>query len=192
MTRLSRLDVKRNLRGGAMDYFHADSLSSDDGIAAAWDSQIAGAAAIHPLKQLIVQRGAELFPEFSKRYAEIRALPRSARRALQRKLAGARDLPIPAEWRRKLAYSLAGAALLLSLENAPAQAGTINVGAGCTLAQAIQSSNSHSAVGSCTAGTGTDTIVLPAKSTQTLTTAISTVSYGATGLPPIAARSEER
>jgi hypothetical protein len=173
-----------------MDYFRSTSIASDSGIVAAWDSQLAAAAEVPSLRRMLAERGAAVFPEFAKRYAEIRALPRSARRALQRKLAASRDLAnIPAEWRRRLAYSIAGAALLLVLENAPAQSATINVGVGCTLAQAITSSNNHIAVGSCTQGTGVDTIVLPAKSKQTLTTGISTVGYGATGLPTIASTS---
>jgi hypothetical protein len=174
-----------------MDYFRSHALSSDDGIVAAWES-VATTEEIPSLRQVIAARGAELFPEFSKRYAEIRALPRNARRALQRRLADSRELAtIPHEWRRKLAYSVAGAALLLALSNNNADAfvSIINVGPGCTLTQAIESSNNHSVVGSCTQGTGTDTIVLPAKSTQTLTTGISTVDYGATGLPTIASTS---
>src|SRR6185369_17435073 len=98
-----------------MDYFRSHSLSSDDGIVAAWES-VAGTAEIPSLRQLIAQRGAELFPEFSRRYTEVKLLPRSARRALQRSLANSRELAnVPAEWRRKLAYSIAGAALLLAL-----------------------------------------------------------------------------
>ena len=168
-----------------MDYFRAYSLSSDDGIAAAWDSQIAGASAIPSLRQLIAQRGAELFPEFSKRYAEIRALPRSARRALQRKLAASRELAnIPAEWRRKLAYSLAGAALLLAL-GAKAQAGTINVGSGCTLASAITSANNGSNSGGCTGATTSPNTIVLAKSSQTLTAVDNSGTYGPSGTPVI-------
>src|SRR5204863_4730943 len=104
-----------------MDYFQSYSLSSDAGIVAAWDAEVATVEDIPSLRTLIAERGAEIFPEFAKRYAEIRALPRSARRALQRQLAASRDVAIPAEWRRRLAYSIAGAALLLAL--APGAAG---------------------------------------------------------------------
>jgi hypothetical protein len=85
-----------------MDYFRSHSLSSDDGIVAAWES-VAGTAEIPSLRQLIAQRGAELFPEFSRRYTEVKLLPRSARRALQRSLANSRELAdIPAEWRAQV------------------------------------------------------------------------------------------
>lgn len=165
-----------------MDYFRPYTPSSDDSVVAAWDC-VATAADIPSLRHLIAERGAELFPEFSKRYAEIRALPRSVRRALQRNLAASRELAIPAEWRRRLAYSLAGAALLLALENAPAQAATIKVGGGCTLVNAINSANSDSSVGGCTAGSGADIINLP-KGAQILT-AVDNSTYGVTGLPVI-------
>ncbi|HKA32500.1 MAG TPA: hypothetical protein VKH64_04755, partial [Candidatus Binatia bacterium] len=92
-----------------MDYFRAYSLSSDAGIVAAWDS--VAAAEIPSLRQLIAERGAEIFPEFARRYREVRSLPRSARRALQRSLAHSRDFAnVPAEWQRRLAYTVAGAA----------------------------------------------------------------------------------
>ena len=79
-----------------MDYFQSYSLSSDAGIVAAWDAEVATVEDIPSLRTLIAERGAEIFPEFAKRYAEIRALPRSARRALQRQLAASRDVAIPA------------------------------------------------------------------------------------------------
>src|SRR5947208_2355433 len=105
-----------------MNYFRPYSLSADDGVVAAWDSQVATAAEIPSLRQLLAERSAEIFPEFTQRYDEIRALPRSARRALQRQLSRSRELAhIPHEWRRNLAYSIAGAALLLALAQAPAQ-----------------------------------------------------------------------
>ncbi|HEY1270226.1 MAG TPA: hypothetical protein VGH16_23415 [Candidatus Binatia bacterium] len=155
-----------------MEYFRAYSLSSDAGIVAAWDS-VASAAEIPSLRQLIAARGAELFPEFAKRYGEIRALPRSARRALQRRLAQSRELAnIPAEWRRKLAYSIAGAALLLALGGA-AHAGAIavtaktppdvNADGKCSLIEAIVNANNHATTYSdCPGATaGPNTIMLP-------------------------------
>lgn len=64
--------------------------------------------------------------------------------------------------RRRLKIGLGTAALLLALSGAPtpAHAATITVGPGCTLVQAIQSANTDTSVGSCTAGSGADTIVL--------------------------------
>jgi hypothetical protein len=169
-----------------MDYFRSYKLPADAGVVAAWDSEMARANEIPLLARLIAERGAELYPEFAKRYAEVRALSRSARRALQKRLAASRDLAqIPAEWQRKLAYSLAGAALLLVLSDGPLQAGTINVGAGCTLTQAIISANNGSNSGGCTgATTSPNTIVIPAKSKITLTSAYPG-AYNPTGLPAV-------
>jgi hypothetical protein len=113
-------------------------------------------------------REPELLPEFTRHYQQLTALSRQVRRRLQR------------QWRR----SLAGIALLLALGMQSALAATINVGGTCTLARAIRSANSDTAFGGCTAGSGADRIVLPAGSTQTLTTVNNTV-YGATGLPVI-------
>jgi hypothetical protein len=92
------------------------------------------------------------------------------RRALQR------------QWRR----SLAGLALLLVLGQAPALAPTINVGGSCTLVRAIVAANNDTtASGNCTKGSGADRIVLPNRSTQTLTAVNNNPDYGPTGLPII-------
>ena len=101
----------------------------------------------------------------------IARLPRKARRALQRR------------WRR----SLGGLALLLALGQAPALAASINVGGGCTLIDATTAANRDAPAGGCPAGSGTDTITLPAGSTQTLTSVVSNFgpSYGPTGLPVV-------
>jgi polymorphic membrane protein len=191
MTRLSKIAL--TAQGGPMDYFRSTSIASDSGIVAAWDSQVAAAAELPSLRQILSERGAELFPEFSRRYAEIRALPRSARRALQRKLAASRDLAnIPAEWRRKLAYSITGAALLLALGGA-AEAGTINVTAKtapdvndgdfkCSLIEAIVNANNHNdtAHPDCTGATaGPNTLVLT-KGSQIFTQSVA--SYGGENL----------
>jgi predicted outer membrane repeat protein len=177
-----------------MDYFRVYSLSSDDGVVAAWDS-VASAAEIPSVRQLLAERGAEIFPEFAKQYAEIRVLPRSARRALQRTLAHSRELAnIPAEWRRKLAYSVAGAALLLALGGA-AQAGTIFVTAKtpadisdgdlkCSLNEAIENANNGNDIThpDCTNATaGPNTIMLP-KGTVLLGTPPGLGSYTGTSL----------
>ncbi|HEY6198477.1 MAG TPA: right-handed parallel beta-helix repeat-containing protein, partial [Candidatus Binatia bacterium] len=168
-----------------MNYFQSYSLPADAGVVAAWDSEIARAKEVPPLARLIAERGAELYPEFAKRYAEVRALPRSARRALQKRLAKSRDLAaIPAKWQRRLAYSIAGAALLLVLSDGPLQAATINVGPGCTLTQAILSAENDISYGSCTAGSGPDTIVLPAGSKIGVTSTYPG-PYSATGLPTV-------
>jgi hypothetical protein len=78
--------------------------------------------------------------------------------------------------------------LLLALGASPAFAATITVdGATCTLVDAITTANSDTNTGGCvlsdTLG-GADTIVLPANSTQTLTS-VNNFGFGATGLPVI-------
>lgn len=84
--------------------------------------------------------------------------------------------------------SLAGVALLLAMGQASsALAAIINVGGTCTLERAIASANNDASLhGFCTAGSGADTIVLPANSTQTLTAVDNNhPKYGAAGLPLI-------
>ena len=95
-------------------------------------------------------------------------LPRRVRRALQR------------QWR----LPLAGVALLLALGQHPSLAATIPVGGGCILIDAITAANTDIATGGCPAGSGADTIVLPAGSTQTLT-AVNNDTDGPNGLPSI-------
>ena len=109
----------------------------------------------------------ELLPRVLGYYARLCALPRRTRRALVR------------QWQR----SLSAIALLLALGQAPALAATIDVdGTNCTLADAIRSANTNTAVGGCTKGSGADTIVLPTGSTQLLT-AVDNTTLGPTGLP---------
>jgi hypothetical protein len=106
-----------------------------------------------------------LWLRFAGYYQGLARLPRRARRALQRR------------WRR----SLGGLALLCALGQAPALAATINVdGTSCTLIDAIAAANTDAPAGGCTAGSGADTLVLPAGSTHTLT---QSYDYGPNGLP---------
>ena len=63
--------------------------------------------------------------------------------------------------------------------------GANNVAGSCTLRDAITSANSDTAVGGCTAGSGSDTISLPAGVTITLTE-MDNYTNGANGLPAIA------
>jgi hypothetical protein len=115
-----------------------------------------------------VRHQPELLSRFATYYTQLRALPRRVRRALQR------------QWR----LPLAGVALLLALGQNPGLAATIPVGGACTLVDAITAANTDTATGGCPAGSGADTIVLPAGSTQTLT-AVNNSTYGPTGLPVI-------
>jgi hypothetical protein len=110
----------------------------------------------------------ELLPRFAAYYTQLWALPRRVRRALQR------------QWR----LPLASVALLLALGQSPGLAATIPVSAGCTLIDAITAANTDAATGGCPAGSGADTLVLPAGSTQTLTE-VNNSTYGPTGLPVI-------
>src|SRR5690242_19702976 len=109
-----------------MNYFQPYSLPANQTVLAAWDSQLAELSDFPELiTALTTQR--QLFIRFAESYARLRALPRGTRRALQRKLARARELvAIQPEWQKKLAGSLAGAALLLALAQS-ASAATITV-----------------------------------------------------------------
>jgi hypothetical protein len=177
-----------------MNYLSPVSLSADETMLAAWDSQVVQAAE-DPFLAAALQSGADVFPRFAAFYGQLRALPRGARRALQRHLARSREpAAIPPLRQRKLAGSLAGAALLLALAQG-AQAATITVNTTipkinssdglCSLIEAIVNANDDAAThADCAAGSGADTIGLPAASTLTVTNTY--VHYhGATGLPTI-------
>jgi hypothetical protein len=188
-----------------MDYFSSLSLSSDATILSAWDSQFAEAAEDPCLAEGLAHSGNELFPRFALCYTELRALPRGARRALQRRLARSQELAaVLPQWMRrgngialqlKLARTLAGAALLLALGHGVGHAATITVNTTipkvnssdglCSLIEAIVNANDDAATHSdCAAGSGADVIQLPAASTHTVTNKF-TNYFGATGLPTI-------
>jgi hypothetical protein len=71
-----------------------------------------------------------------------------------------------------------------AFEFTPLVGATIPVTAHCTLVDAITAANTDTATGGCPAGRGADTIVLPVRSTQTLTS-VNNSTYGPTGLPVI-------
>ena len=138
------------------------SFPSDPDVLAVFQKELARAA--------LVRSGPALWPRFAGYYHGLAPLPRRVRRALQR------------QWRR----SLGGLALLLALGQAPALAATINVdGTSCTLIDAITAANNDAPAGGCAAGSGTDTIVLPANSIDTLTAVNNTADGSPNGLPPI-------
>ncbi len=84
-------------------------------------------------------------------------------------------------WRRSLAGLALSFTLLAQMTTAPAV--QIDVGVDdCTLGDAITAANDDRAIGGCPAGSGPDTIGLPAGSTQTLTS-IDNLTFGPTGLP---------
>jgi hypothetical protein len=120
----------------------------------AWQAQMATAGTTSDLTPELLQRRQGLLPRFTAYYIQLRALPRRVRRALQRK------------WK----LSLTDVALLLALGQEPVLAATINVSGGCSLINAITAANTDTATDGCPQGNGTDTITLPAGSTQTLTT----------------------
>jgi hypothetical protein len=177
-----------------MNYFNPRSFPADEAIVAAWESQTAEAAAAPWLARVLSAQSTELFPRFADAYSHLRALPRGARRALQYRLARSRAVAIPSEWRRKLAGSLAGAALLLALAQGMTHAATITVDTNvpkvksdglCSLIEAIINANNDAATHSdCTAGSGADVIELAAGTTHTVTNS-HTNYYGSTGLPRI-------
>lgn len=187
-----------------MNYFDLISSYPDRTITAAWDSQVNGANQIPWLAELLRKRGYALFPRFARCYTELRSKPRSARRALQCRIARSSELAaIFPDWlksetgrvvRLKLARSLAGAALLLALSQEVATAATINVttkdprispDGQCSLIEAIVNANADSAFfADCPPGSGSDTILLPSKANLRLMDTHDD-SYGPTGLPLI-------
>jgi hypothetical protein len=191
-----------------MNYFDLYSSYPDRTIAAAWDSQVKEADQTPWLADTLTGCGDELFARFAACYAELRALPRSARRALQRRLArSGESAPILPEYlhqgRRRLqhrmAWSLAGAALLLALGQGVSNAATITVTTNnpyiisdgqCSLIEAIVNANNDAATyPDCAAGSGADTIVLPANANVTLSNVAGTNQYGSPiGLPLITSR----
>jgi hypothetical protein len=187
-----------------MNYFDLYSSYPDHTIVAAWDSQLAETRHVPWFKELLLRSASELFPRFAVCYADLRALPRGARRTLQRQIARSGELTaIFPEWlqsgggralRHKLARSLAGAALLLALVQGVATADTISVTTKdprvrpdglCSLIEAIDNANSDAVThADCAAGNGPDTIVLPEKAKVRLREVYDN-TYGPTGLPLI-------
>ena len=172
-----------------MNYFDLYSSYPDRTIAAAWDSQVKEADNTPWLADTLTECGDELFARFAACYAELRALPRSTRRTLQRQLARSSELAaILPEYLQKggrrlqhrMAWSLAGAALLLALGQGVATAATITVTTSdpniaadgqCSLIEAIVNANNDAAThADCAAGSGADTIVLPANANIILNT----------------------
>ena len=189
-----------------MNYFNLDSSFPDRTIAAVWDSQVKEANKTPWLFDTLTECGGELYSRFRASYAELRALPRGARRALQRRIARSSELAaiLPEYFQqggrrlqRRMAWSLAGAALLLALGQGVATAATITVNTNdpsvisdgqCSLIEAIVNANNDAAThADCAAGSGADTIVLPANANVTLTN-VSDNTYGPTGLPLITSR----
>jgi hypothetical protein len=177
-----------------LQYFRPIPPPSDGAIFSAWDSEVARAAGDPWLEKILGERRDELKAGFAECYCQLRALPRGSRHAVQRRLAESRDIALAPERRRRLAYSLAGAALLLALAQ-EVGAGTINVttknpavsdGDGsCSLSEAIINANNHATthVDCPGAGPGPNTINLP-KGIQTVTQPFGDC-HGDTGLPPI-------
>src|SRR5678816_1226070 len=75
-----------------MNYFNLYSSYPDRTIAAAWDSQVKEADKTPWLAGTLTKCGDELFARFAACYAELTALPRSARRALQRRISSSSEL----------------------------------------------------------------------------------------------------
>jgi FG-GAP-like repeat len=192
-----------------MNYFDLYSSYPDRTIAAAWDSQVKEADKTPWLADTLTECEDDLFSRFAAFYAELRALPRSARRALQRQIARSSELAaILPEYlqggrrlQHRMAWSLAGAALLLALGQGVATAATITVTTNnpnviadgqCSLIEAIVNANDDAAThADCAAGSGADNIVLPANANVTFNAVygMTYAQFGSpVGLPPIASR----
>ena len=181
-----------------MNYFQPYPSDVQEVDIVAWESEVAAAGREPALRQLIESRREQLFPSFLTTYRALRQLPRGARRELQRRFVRLVDECVPAGSNRatisNLARSLAGIAFLITLEHGVADAATINVTTNipkivadgrCSLAEAIINANNDAAThADCASGGGSDTIVMPAKSTHQVNTILGSY-YGATGLPLI-------
>jgi hypothetical protein len=190
-----------------MNYSDLYSSYPDRTIAAAWDSQMKEADKTQWLADTLTECGGELFTRFAACYAELRALPRSARRALQREIARSSELAmISPEYlqqggrrlQHRMAWSLAGAALLLALGQGVATAATITVTTNnpnviadgqCSLIEAIVNAKNEAVThADCLAGNGEDTIVLPANANVTLSAVYANIYGQPIGLPFIFGR----
>ncbi len=145
----------------------------------AWQQALAEVPATPALSGALLRRRDDLFGCFAAWYGRLRSRPRAERR----------------RWQRQLGLSLAGIALLLAVNGAPAGAvgpaatitvtngtSTIANGDGCSLPEAITNANADNQSGStdCAAGSGADTIDL--QTSVTLTT-VNNNFNGNTGLP---------
>src|SRR5207342_2414205 len=146
-----------------MNYFNLYSSFPDPTITAAWDAQIKESDKTPWLADALTECGDELFARFAACYAELRALPRGARRALQRRIGLSSELAailpkyLQHSGRRlqhRMAWSLAGAALLLALGQGVGAAATITVTTNnpniisdgqCSLIEAINNANNDAA-----------------------------------------------
>src|SRR5512147_82977 len=107
-----------------MNYLDLYSSYPDRTITSAWDAQLRYGSKNPWLNEALRRCGNELFARFAACYSELRALPRGTRRAVQRRIARSNELRaiLPKYLQRgerrlqqKMAWSLAGAALLLAL-----------------------------------------------------------------------------
>ena len=171
-----------------MNYLDLYSSYPDHTIAAAWDSQVKEADKNPWLSEALKQYGDELFARFAACYADLRALPRGARRSLQRRIARSegfgRDLARILSARWTTSYSIGWLGRLpvplycLHWDKEWRAAATITVTTNnpniiadgqCSLIEAIVNANNDAATfPDCPAGSGADTIVLPANANVTL------------------------
>ena len=86
-------------------------------------------------------------------------------------------------WRAVVSV-LVATVILIGWPAPHAHAATINVSGTCSLVNAINSANTDTSIGTCTAGSGADTIYLEAGTTYSLTT-VNNTAWGDTGLPAI-------
>lgn len=132
-------------------------------------AEFAAATRTPALRSWVLEPQLDLALRFIGYWRRLSALPRCSRRSLQPR------------WKR----SVGALALLYAVGQAEALAQTIVVdGSSCTLADAITAANTDAATGGCTAGSGSDTLVLAAGSTHILTT-VQDTQDAPTGLPRI-------
>ena len=185
-----------------MNYLDLYSSYPDHTIAAAWDSQVKEADKNPWLNEAAKAMRRASCLRALRRVTRICAPCLAARGvALQRRIARSRELArscrntystVDDELQHRMAWSLAGAALLLALGQGVGAAATITVTTNnpniiadgqCSLIEAINNANNDAATfPDCAAGSGADTIVLPANANLTLS-AVYARTYGQFGNP---------
>src|SRR5262245_5224054 len=101
-------------------------LSLDTSTLGAWRGQLAATGKRLGLRTYLLQHRQELLPRFAAAYRQLRTLPRRLRKALQRR------------WR----LSLAGVALLLTVQPGVSEAANFTAGTAAELVTAINTANS--------------------------------------------------
>jgi hypothetical protein len=132
----------------------------DARVRAAWQTQLHAARKTPGLLVHLSRQRQELLPRFAALYQHLQSLPKRLRR----------------HWQRRFRYSLAGVALVLTLQPSAAWAANLTAGTAAELITAITTAN----------GNGEDDIIF--LTADITLTAANNTTYGPTGLPVISSK----